>query len=432
MTDNTNRFASLVTPATPAPEAIPGQTILEPAKALADKEQALIREAMGIALDSQQFYANGTKMLACGEATAVAQRRQWEDLPTVTEGTDKFIQIIKDEQRVDHRIFLNQCHIDRSGVLRGVNGGVLLNDRAWGQLANNFQDDLKRKKKVLPSGLRNNFNLWLPHSHKTGLFRTRYPKDTGSETLRECFAAMGARYGVYDLDQIARDIQKYMPKDSHLETRYDGSRGVFDVSLAPVYDVEAGEVGVGRAHRILTTISSADDGSESLRIKFKAVRIRCINCTLISDSKLVFERRHVGEDLGIFFLNALQAAGVAMATFSDLWKEANEKEIVDRGTKEKLPPAETFKRLIAHGYVKVPWVKEPDLLAHLMAAFEKEPGDTAAHINMAISRLAHEGASEWKSPWYVDDLEEAAGNILFAHVYSLKPLNEEQEAKFAS
>ena len=216
-----------------------------------------------------------------------------------------------------------------------------------------------------------------------------------------------------------------------METRYDGSRGVFDVSLAPVYNVEAGDLGVGRAHRILTTISSADDGSESLRIKFKAIRIACINCTLVADTKLMFERRHVGEDLGYFFMQALQKAGEAMTRFSDVWKDANEKAIVDKATGGKMSPEETFRRLIAHGYVNVPWVKEPELLSKLMTCFEKEPGTTAAHINMAISRLAHEGSGSWKSPWYVDALEEAAGNVLFQNVTSLRPLRAEQEERFA-
>lgn len=403
----------------------PGVDVNLKAATIARDEQTMAREVLGLAMDEgQQFFVNGTKMLSCGEATAMNLRKQYEEEPTVGEAMDKFIGQIKAEDRKDYTAPVKNLWIDKVGVLQGANGGVLLTENGYTQLVNNFRGTGAAD---VPVRLRNNVNLWAYKSEKFAMLRTRNPQPNG---VRVGYAAVGSRYGACDLDEIAAMVADAMPKDAHATTLYKDAHGTINVSLAPTYNVE--ELGVGRLHRVIASISSADDGTERIRVRYKAQRIRCINCTTLMDNRLVFARKHVGDSVKEIFQLALYKAGEAMEIFSAKWREANEKAILDKNDGSALSAEETFKRLVAHGYITVGGIKKPLLVSKLMDAFHAEPGAGAAHINMAITRLAHEGLGSWKSPWIVEDLEEQAGNLLFQSVYVLKALSTEQEEAFAA
>lgn len=406
---------------------VPGQSIVKGAKALADEEEKLIREVTGITM-SKAFYANGTKMLDCGEDRAMELRHAWEKLPTVSAACDKLIALIAAEQRVEHRVPLSSVHVDRFGLVQGVNGALAMNENAWGQLTTNFQEiDPLTEKSILPARLRGNVNLWAPSSRKMAMFRSRNPQPSG---IRECFAVLGSRYGKCDIDEIASEVKRLMPKDAHAETFYDGGKGQIVVSLAAPFDVEAGEVGVGRLHRLALVIETADDGTGSMFCYWNTIRIACINCTLVADDKLMFRRRHVGQAIGEVVTFALASQGEAMEVFAGRWREANKKRIADSSDGTPLGAEETFKRLVAHGYVKVPWVSPKSLVEKLMEAWHKEPGKSAAHINMAITRMAHTNTKDWKSPWVMQDLEKQAGELLYQQVHTLPALNRSMKSAF--
>lgn len=438
---NNARFKNLITSAaakanppvvaspapTPAPqqELIVGQSVVEAAKEKADSEQAMLRDVLGLAInEGAQFYRNGTKMMASGEARAKALRQQWEEEPVCADAMESMIDLIKAEERQDYKAKVRDTYLDQRGLLSGVNGGLVLTENSFTQLLNNFRGEGAAD---VPPRLRQNFNLWRHKSEKTGLFRTRNPQPDGTRT---CYAVVGSRYGVCDLDFVAREVARAMPKDAHATWTYNDAKGLIEVSLAPTFD--SGEIGVGRLTRIMTTIKSADDGTGSIDIGYKAVRIRCINCTLITDDRLTFKRRHVGQHVSEIFREALAKSGLAMEIFASKWREANMRSIVDKVDGGKLGVEETFKRLVAHGYVHVPHVSKVDLVAKLMHAYEREPGSGAAGINMAITRMAHESAHEWRSVWYVDDLERQAGDLLFQNVFELPRLSDEQVEAFAA
>ncbi len=44
--------------------------------------------------------------------------------------------------------------------------------------------------------------------------------------------------------------------------------------------------------------------------------------------------------------------------------------------------------------------------------------------------MAHESAPTWKSPWYQEDLEEAAGDLLYQKNYVLEPIDEEKREEW--
>ncbi|MBM3273046.1 hypothetical protein FJY94_07375 [Candidatus Kaiserbacteria bacterium] len=406
---------------TPVLTAAPGKTILEPAKKLADEEEDLVFKTTGLKLGTT-WYANGTKMLRIGEETAMQLRGEWEAEPTVGEAMDKIVDIVQAEKRVDYSEPIKSVRVDGNGILTGVNGNVILDENAWGQLVARGPEDLGR--------LRGNINLWTPHSNAHGLFRTRrqHPQ-TG---VSECYAVMGKRYAKYDFDEVATLVKATMPSDAHATFLYDGFKWQIEVSFAAPFEINE-ELGVGRLHRISAVFTGADNGTQSIRQKYKAVRIRCVNCTTVTTENLVFVRKHVGQTMAEFLEQAMTKASEAMEVFGARWRKANEEQMIDSVEGGILTPAEVFKRLIAHGYVSAPGAGgNQKLLDLLLGSFDKEPGSTAAHINMAITRLAHEQANKWTSPWVVDELEDQAGHLLFNHVLALRPLSDEQQEKWAA
>ena len=421
---NNSRFnnLSLAAPAVPEPQLQlrAGVDVNPLAKEIADSEQAAVRSIMGMTIDEQaQWFRNGTKMLACGEATAMGLRQQFDDLPLMRDSLDTFIGLIKAEERKDYIAPLSGVRITDEGLITGINGSLLPTPQGQQTLAS-------FGPKTMDSRLRQNVNLWASESPKTVKFRTRNPQEDGK---RFHFATVSQKYSVFDADQVAQDlIDGGLPLDARGETKYDGHRWSFTSELAPTFKVE--ELGVGRVFRVLVKISGADDRSQGLRAEFQAKRIKCINCTTMTDKRLVFKRKHMGEIRGLF-AQSMGAVETAMQEFSNLWAEANTEALVDKATGDGLSAEETFKRLIAHGYVSVPHVKKADLLSKLMGAFEEEPGSSSASIHNAITRLAHEGASGWASPWYMDDLEEQAGKLLFQRVLTLPGMTDQQAGLFA-
>lgn len=400
---------------------IPGIDINPIAVNLANEEAALIKQFLNKENLKKTWFSHGTKMLDCGEAVAMAGRQQWDNLPFVEESCDSLIARIKAEQRTDITTKVNQLSVDRIGILRGAPMGLIMEAVGWNQLA-------KLAPESVDSRLRGNLNSWLSSSSKEINLRTRNPDRTTN--LRHCFASVGKSYAAFDWDQLAMVIKntKY-PSDARAEVKYDGSRATFEVVLHNPYDIN--ELSVGRAFRVAIIISSADNGTEGYRIKFKAIRIACINCTLIDDESLVFRTTHRGKRVLEIVEEAIRASSRALDSFGNKWSAAYTKMYHDRYDGTPLGAEETFKRLIAAKKIIVPHVDRDELLTKLMSAWNLEPGDTVAHVNAAITRMAHESSSSWKSPWYQEDLEDIAGELLYQKNYVLEPIDAEKREEWS-
>lgn len=410
-------------PRAPEPELVPGESIVPAAKARADEEQVLLEQSMGISL-GKAFYANGTKMLAVGEKTAMGLRTDWLQQPTVGEATERFQALIASEQRKDYLVPLKYTRIADDGALTTTvdashfgETGLIMNDHSWKQL-------VARGPKDIPASLRYNVNAWLDKSGSVGLFRTRHPNDAGD---RRCFAVMSDVYQSYSVDKLAEQVRKQMPKDAHANIVYDGSFTKIEVSFAN--DFKLDEVGVGRLHKVMAVISTSDDGTAPLSVSFKAVRIRCINCTLIDDEKVLFRKMHLGHGFEEAVNFAIGKAETAISIFGDRWRAANEQSYHNKYDGTPLSAQDVFQRLVAHDYVRVPGYGKVEAVELLMTAWNEEPGDTAAAVNRAITRLAHEGS--FSSPWATDELEETAGRLLFQNVYQLESLTSSEQEMFA-
>mgnify|MGYP003417565570 CR=1 FL=1 len=401
---------------------IPGVSINPQAVDLANQEYELVQSFLNNKNLSKSWFAHGTKMMDVGEQKAMAGRTEWENLPMIEEASDKLIERILAEKRYDIISHIKDLNVDGMGVLRGVSGvgGLLMEPVGWNQLAKLGPDSMD-------SRLRSNLNSWMKDSKKETRLRTRNPDD--KVNMRQCFAAVGKTYSAFDWDQLAGVIKNtQFPGDARADVKYDGSRASFEIVLHNPYEVQ--ELGVGRLFRVAIVISSADNGTEGYRIKYKAVRIACINCTLISDEDLVFRTTHRGNKIQEVVTAAITRSSTALDNFAARWSEAYTKQYHDRYDGTPLGAEEVFKRLIAAKKIIVPHLGRDELLEYLMTAWNKEPGDTAAHVNAAITRMAHESAPSWKSPWYQEDLEETAGELLYQKNYVIEPIDEEKREEW--
>lgn len=401
---------------------IPGVGINPQAAVLANQEYELVQNFLNNKNLAKTWFAHGTKMMDSGEAKAMAGRTEWENLPMVEDACDKLIERIKAESRYDLITKIKELSVDGMGILRGApgGGGLIMEPVGWNQLAKFGPDTMDTR-------LRSNLNAWMKDSTKETKLRTRNPDAVTN--MRQCFASVGKTYSAFDWDQLAGVIRATQyPGDARADVKYDGSRATFEVVLHNPYEVD--ELGVGRLFRVAIIISSADNGTEGYRIKYKAVRIACINCTLVHDENLVFRTTHRGNKVQEVVETAIRASSTALDSFAARWSDAYTKQYHDRYDGTPLGAEETFKRLIAAKKIVVPHMDRDALLAHLMGAWEKEPGDTVAHVNAAITRMAHESAPSWKSPWYQEDLEDSAGELLYQKNYVLEPIDEEKREEW--
>ena len=409
-----------------------GEVVPERA-AIADAEVADAASHFGFAVDRLKptWFESGTKMMDMGEAIAMADRKEWEHRPTVNVAMENFIEVIDAENRQDINIPIRELSLDDVGIIRRRangnghthQGGLLLNEVAWRQLA-------QMAPYEIPPVLRNNLALWLGKSERVARFRIR----NAELGIAECHAVVGKEFPKVDADDIARMVIERMPEDAKGEVHYDGKKCSIEVSFHNPYEVD--ELAVGRLHRIAGQLRFADNGTHSLQWRWKMQRIQCVNCTIVADSEFVFSIPHKS-NLDVYTLldKALASQGGVLDSFANRWRDAYAKSYGDYdGT--TFGAEEAFKRLIVNGMVNVPGFSrkkgwQDELLVQLMDAWNKEPGDTVAHVNQAVTRMAHEQAQTWKSRWVTDELEEQAGALLYARTYLLPAIANEQREQLS-
>jgi hypothetical protein len=399
---------------------IPGVDINPAAKPLADEEFQLVQTFLNKSDLAKTWFSHGTEMMKEGKDVAMRGRKEWENLPLLEEGCDALVTRIKAENRTDQMMKLKELSVDNMGILRGAENGLIMDAVAWNQIAK-FAPD------AVDSRLRTNLNSWLRTSNKEVKLRVRNPDEkTG---MKQCFAAVGKGYQAFDWDQLALSVKAtQFPSDARSDIQYDGSRATLEVVLHNPYEVN--ELGVGRLFRVAIVISSADNGTEGYRIKFKAVRIACINCTLVADESMMFRTTHRGNKVQEVVEAAIRQSSSALDNFAARWSTAYEKQYHDRYDGTALGAEEVFKRLIATRRIVIPHLDRDQILENLMTAWNLEPGDTVAHVNAAITRMAHTQTNSWRSPWYQEDLEEAAGELLYQKNYVLEPIDEEKREEW--
>jgi hypothetical protein len=186
---------------------------------------------------------------------------------------------------------------------------------------------------------------------------------------------------------------------------------VFHSNIAPENAV-AGEFFKG-----CVRVQAADDGSGSVKVKLGLWRNLCRNLIIVDfDTVLVGSRRHVGAATIEADVRELMAsASERIALVVGKWSEASTENVLDRYDLQDVD--QVFRGLVLNDCVHAAGVKPDDMVQRLHAAWEREPGYSKTAILNAITRAAHE--STWSSWADQEDLESAAGNLLYQPVWTL-------------
>lgn len=243
---------------------------------------------------------------------------------------------------------------------------------------------------------------------------------------RELYAVVGPGYKPYDLDAAAHDLAEACPQDSKARIRYDGARARVDVVLQNPYKLDGGDAAaVGETHRIVLRMKTADDGSGGYHLSLLAERVRCINLTLLHASKSLVHASHRREDLRALVQQALDQVAPTFAAFADTWRVAWGECYMDRFSHTGLSGEESLKRIVGNGKYRIAGLGEEGTLAAVLAALNEEPGDSRAHVHNALTRAAHAAPTSWASRWADEQAEEQASQLLYAHVLTLSPTEEQ-------
>lgn len=418
------------------------------ARAMADNEEAAAR-GFGFGPTAVRF---GIEVVPDGQARYRQSHALWEKMAPAGKALDSLSAAVAREQRTDQVLHLREIKMAPTGeVLRKVGfpdpcggearHGRLLPERAWRQFTaleatvkDAVEDDGEEgeRRRVFPAqaGLYLadpatprvrraqdiNYHLGRAPQHAKVLLRGR--------TLREeeqLWAILGPRYNrECDADKAAALIKRHLPATgARGEMTYQDGRWSVDLlwhsRLLDHEKVVAGEVFQGGIR-----VTSADNGTERLRVKRALRRNSCRNFIIIDVAEVEVGSTHHNRKLAQWLVGQLRAANEALAPFVERWNLANQRALLDAS---RTDPGEAFGKLVETGLlVTPPGYSDKDFVDRLVAAHSAEGGYSAprdrviriADATNAVSRAAHENA--WSSPWIQQDLEEQAGQLLYQKV----------------
>ena len=446
------------------PEIVRGVTISGTGaeRAMADEAAA---KAAGFS-PRPPIYTIGTTVLGVGVENARIKRAAFEALPFVDDGCNALAARIATETRVDHLVHAADLSmLDDGRLVTPWNGALTMTERAFdGLCAFTTPGGAGYLSGCEPDLRAINLNRWCPRAvrlDKRGLNRAHkeyreavalaakqgidlkavlpdpksymVPREVTLRTRRvngneEVFATTGPRYGKFDVDQTAKQIAKGCEKypGAKVDITYDGYKARFNITFHS--NVLASEYVAGEIFQAVLVVTTADDGSGSISISAGVLRNLCLNLMILDFSKiLVGKRRHIGtcESIAKDVETHMEVALKHIGYFAQKWGEANSEDAVARYADQGVDDVEDlFKRLVLNRVVHVPGVKPDDMIQRLVRAFDKEPSRTKAGILNAVTRAAHE--EPWRDWTTTEDLERAAGELLFAKVWNVQ-LPEDQD-----
>lgn len=373
-------------------------------------------------------YAIGTVVNSTGVANFRQSRGDWQNSPSLPDLARSFTDKIANELRVDRVVSAPHMRMTDTGRLQADGYQFGVTERALDGLATHVTPGGASYLKACPIDLRAaNLNHWLGEANVRD---ARASKAVGAEvykprdlTLRtrnrgngaEVWAVCGPKYAPFNVDRVAREAAAGIGGDARGTLKYDGYKmtldAVFHSNIAPEKAV-AGEFFKG-----CVRIQAADDGSGSVKVKLGLWRNLCRNLIIVDfDTVLIGSRRHVGAATIEEDVRALMAsANERMALVVGKWSEASTEDVLARYDLQDVD--QVFRGLVLNDCVKATGVKADEMVKRLHTAWEREPGYSKTAILNAITRAAHE--SEWNSWSDSEDLESAAGELLYQPVWTL-------------
>lgn len=240
-------------------------------------------------------------------------------------------------------------------------------------------------------------------------FRTalRIPGNQGS---REIFSTVSPRYHVFDGPDAVDAFLGAIPADGRADVLVEGARwkfkSTFHTPLLP------SEVVVGDVLRAWVSIAGRDDGRGGFRVSVGIDEARCLNCTEIHAVN-VEGVRHAAE-AAKKFVALVKKQFNKIEGFATKWAEAQKDNIIAGLTDGGADPHYVFGQLVDRGLVSKGGVGREEMVERLV---RHSHGHHASRYDVvrAITEAAH--VESWKSPWFTEELEAEAGQLLYNYVY---------------
>lgn len=451
-----NNFANIQFDDTPT---IPGQTMSEP-EPLPPPPPAPVRgvtidpEAVERALRDEQaakeagfavkppIYALGTMVISEGVRNFRVSRREFEKLPLAVAACESFIEKVRAEDRRNFIVDLPSLRMENTGVITTPDASYVPSERAIHGLCS-FALDGGGANYVIscPPWLRaTNMNHWLPEAFRAD---ARASKEQGANimvpkqaTLRvrnngasdELFAVVGPRYGAHDADKIAQQIIQHVPGNARCNVIYDGFRTRFDILWHS--DIQPEKCVAGEIYKSGVRVTTADDGTEAIKVSAVVERNLCLNLIIIDRAKIDITRRsHRGksETIADDIAAGIQKAMAKMAHFASTWDAATMENVMDRYSVDKTDEGvrKMFDAIAYSKLVYIPGISYTTMGSRLFEAWQREPGYMRSDFVNAITRAAHQNT--WNS-WDIEEKVTTQGSdLLFRKDWRLQFPETEQE-----
>ena len=406
-----------------AADSLPRNVIVPAAQSTEDPAERAVLRILGIEDKGKRVKGKGEKKLDVSGLVGAGERilesairRRWDKAPTIHETANQIAAQIGSEQRATLPQPCNKLYL-------GKDGGLYLNGHAPTEAGNRphrispvaYSQIAERAPMPRPLGY--NLNAWCPQSDRS--VRARRLVQAG-EDRPLIFAAVGPRYVEFDADRVVGALAGRLPDTAKARWTYGGDGGTWKIEATMARPEEVD----GDLHELGIWLRSSDDGRNGIAFGFCATRWTCSNTLRILHSATAKTMRHVGsiERFVERFEDILQMADDAWQVFEAAWRRSSDSHPVDEHGKaisvEEAVVRLCAARATAKHRLNVPGVPDEQLAGRIMTSWQAEPDDTIQGLVNAVTRAAHEW--QWKpSSWAEDDLEEQAGQLLYARVIEL-------------
>jgi len=420
--------AAPASPAASKPDLRPGVDV-DPEAAARIKAAEQFLKARGFAAPPPWFAA-GTEMLPEGRAKFGSLARRHEELPLFKDAARAVIDQIEKERR--HDVVVGDARAMRllpDGTLSRGKGSIPLEPNALKGLISRFPKAFPSSWEFLallsPTDRADVVNAQLSRLHEW------YEDDKRNLRLRcrdidgwRAFAAVSPSYMPMDGDDVLRAYTHAFSSLGLEEPRgaiaYNGE--TTDVVIrASWHAPQTFRPSVGDVFESGITGRTNDSGNGSHRGGNAFTRIVCINCTTVDFGDTSMRRVHKGsrtQDLTAQGLERIRSdvqtlvaqSGRAAEFFLQQWGVLRDTPIekVTVGGKRHTDPKTMLKALVSSGDLDADTARDTTVKA-LLAAYDKEPGQSLADVFNAVTRAAHDGLLDEIERWR---LERAAGSLL--------------------
>jgi hypothetical protein len=410
---------------TPLPNVIPFRpSTATPDFTTADATRARDDEVLALKngfASRPPLYALGTPVNELGVENFRQSRAEFEALPFANDVCDELVSQVEAEKRENVIAKATELHMMHDGWLRQDVTEWPITERALDGLARLVTPGGATYLRECPPDLRaQNLNHWLPRATREDRHGAHHPRELTLRTRitrdrpRDIFAIVGPRYSAFDIDELAAQVALVVPPDARADVVYDGYRVriniLFHSNITPERCV------AGEFFKAGVLITTADDGTGAIKISAELYRNLCLNLIIIDRARQTVSTPHKGSNLHTTVGEGIRRALKKIEGFADKWSEASTENVLERYSLTDVDIV--FKALVANRAVYVPGISPEDMLKRLKRAWEVEPGyEKTAFIN-AITRAAH--TEEWRTWTTAEDLERAAGELLYARVWNVQ------------